>query len=104
MAKNPLMDAIRRLKIQNGDVVVLATGSVSREGLNELSERLAKMGKTDILLMVLEKPEDIRVMNETEMNKYGWFRARAVIPLKHKADDGDRKEKTNEPIRINHRT
>lgn len=108
MAKNAMMDALRRLKIQNGDVLVVSPSAITKDGVDDLAKRLSAMGKRDILIVVLPDPDSIRVMNETMMNSYGWFRARNIIPLRNKIEqEGDKngndmEKNTNRARRLVH--
>lgn len=101
MAKNPLMDAIRRLRISNGDVLVIDKNMVSEEGMHAISARLDQMGKTQVLILGVNDINKVASLNETTMNSLGWFRARNIIPLRNKkqntSNEGE-KRVVDEPI------
>lgn len=100
MAKNQLMDAVRRLHIENGDVLAIQRGAISNEEAHALSERLTAMGKTNVLILAIADPGEIKHLKEIDMNRLGWFRATNIIPLRtNNQERGDGKEMPDEPIR-----
>lgn len=92
MAKNQMMDAIRRLHISNGDIVIVKKDAATPDQLKDLALRLEQMGKIGVLIMAMDDPNQISTMNETDMNRHGWFRAKNIIPLRHRSVDNEKKD------------
>lgn len=82
-----VFNRVKRLKVRNGDVLVLYVDPSSfppekfhakiQATLDNLTEKLTGMGKSGVTLLVLGPDQDADVISEAEMNVNGWYRKEA---------------------------
>jgi hypothetical protein len=84
---------ITKLHVQDGDIVVIKLGSsiAETQNIDSLVKALEARGHTRTLVVVAENPADMTVLDETEMNRQGWYRIEALQSkiLKKSKDNGN---------------
>lgn len=67
---------IKKLHVGDGDVIALKFQSnlANKETIELIANALNRMGLEQSLVVVVEDFGDLSVLNETEMNKRGWYR------------------------------
>lgn len=81
-----LAKVLRKLNVRDGDVLLVKsqTSLSSKEMVGEIIEGLKKLGHTRSLVMVVDDFNDISTMNETEMNKHGWYHMKTLLNMVNK--------------------
>jgi len=84
---------LKRLHISNGDIIALKHQSenANKVAMDFLATALEGM-KVDAIVVVVKDFDDMTVLNETEMNKRGWYKFSSIskvlkIPAKEPKDD-----------------
>lgn len=73
---------VDKLRIKNGDVVILRTNTpqLTLDGYEEqaklIRNHLYAQGIEDVLIMVLSPNTDLQALDEMEMERYGWVRVK----------------------------
>lgn len=90
---------IKRTRIGSGDVVLIkANTELSKvDSLKELSDVMTQAGLHDIVIVVVDDLNDLSTINETEMNRRGWYRVRTLKKLIHRAPEEPEKIEEEEP-------
>lgn len=71
---------VDKLRIKNGDVVILRTDKpvLTSDGYEEraklIRNHLYAQGIEDVLILVLAPSTDLSTLNEAEMKRHGWVR------------------------------
>ena len=95
ISRRLLRNHLRKIKINNGDVLAVKTGTaVAKENiLIALAEALGKVGKQDVIVVVVDSFTDLSVLDEKEMNGLGWYRVNTLKKMIHikgkEAEDGE---------------
>ncbi len=78
-----LAKLLKKFHINDGDILVLKskTGLANTQTVEDLANALGKMGLKNALVVVVDSFEDMSVLNETEMNKRGWFRFDSIAKM-----------------------
>lgn len=88
-----IVKALKRVHVNNGDVVLLKRGLFDAQEIEALKNAGEKIGFKNVLLVVVNDFDDIRILNEVAMNSHGWFRVKTLNKLIHNRPDADRLEK-----------
>lgn len=64
---------LKKLCVKNGDILAVKQTFANQGVIEQLSEGLQRMEVT-ALIVVVDSFDDLTVLNETEMNKRGWYR------------------------------
>lgn len=74
-ARRVVREAVRKLRIQDGDIVILdnTNAPFTQGDLKEIARVLGNSGRPNCLV-IMARPEDIRKLDEAEMNRLGWVR------------------------------
>lgn len=85
VTKKDALRITRRLHVQNGDIVLIKSGTAlaEMENLNRFVESLEETGKKDILVLVVDDMEDVKTIPAKEMAKLGWYRLHASARPKY---------------------
>jgi hypothetical protein len=87
---------LKKFSVHSGDILALKHQSenANSEAIKQIVAALEKTG-INAMVVVVKDFDDLKVLNETEMNKRGWFRleklSRIRIPVKQ-----EEKEVVNE--------
>jgi hypothetical protein len=73
--RNVVRDAIRRLKINDGDIVLVKGESrmAQQSNFESFAQYLGKTGRERCIVCVVADFDDLTVLDEAEMNKRGWY-------------------------------
>jgi len=71
---------LKKCKLGDGDMLLIKSDSelAKEQNLRVLFEAIERIGKL-CMLIVVDDFDDVRTMNETDMNKLGWFRLKHVV-------------------------
>lgn len=95
LSRKQLQKHIQKLTLREGDVILIKESSPTarREVIQGIVDALGKVGKRNIILVVVDDFDDLSILNEQEMAKHGWYRVPALQKLIHtKADAEPEKE------------
>lgn len=79
-SKTKLRTAVRQAisthNIRNGDIVLLRRGTplANEVSLKSMGSALARQGYPRCVLAVVDRFDDLTILNETQMNELGWQR------------------------------
>lgn len=95
LSRKLLTKHIQKIHLNDGDVLAVRAGTTiaKQEYLKGIADALGRLGKRDIILVVVDRFDDLSVLNEKEMNKRGWYRVPQLQRLIHIPKDGEKKEK-----------
>ncbi len=103
VSRKAIQKHLQKIHIANGDVLAVKAGTFTakQEVLSGIVDALGRLGKKDIILIVVDDFTDLSVFSETEMNKHGWYHLPQLQKLIHKPADGkqdkqDKAEKAQE--------
>lgn len=67
-------EMLRRVKVQDGDVVVLRRGEPGEtlRVFNALRHALSATDRKRCIVIVTDELEDVKILNKREMLSYGW--------------------------------
>ena len=67
---------LKKFKINDGDILAVKFKSpnANQTAIEAVIAALDKMGLKDVLVIVVDDFNDLSVLNETEMNKQGWYK------------------------------
>jgi hypothetical protein len=76
---------VQKLRLSSDSLILLKEGTeiAQPEAINNLVGNIEKTDLSNVILMVVADFDDIRVMDERQMNEHGWFRAPALRKLIH---------------------
>lgn len=99
LSRRLLTKHIQKLHLQNGDVLAVKAGSAvaKQEILKGIADAMGRLGLKDIILVVVDRFDDLSVLNQKEMNKHGWYRVPQLQRLIHIPKDGEKGEKPDAP-------
>ena len=87
---------IEKLELKPGDILLVkAAGSHTPESLADVTlamrAKFEQRGMDNLIVVVNREEFNIRVVDEAEMNQYGWFKleAAAEVVEEEPHDDGD---------------
>lgn len=71
---------LKKYHIEEGDIIALRhqTANANMETIESLTKALDRIGLHNVLVVVVDDFDDMRALNETEMNKRGWFRLEKI--------------------------
>ena len=74
---------LKHFNLREGDVLALKQGkqTASLEVVEEISKALGKMGYANVLIIVVEDFDDMTILNETAMNKHGWYHLKSLAKM-----------------------
>src|SRR5574341_185551 len=95
ISRRLLCKHLQKIHINNGDVLaVKATSQAAKiEILRGIADALGRIGKKDIVIVVVDNFTDLSVLNEKGMNKHGWFRIPQLAKLIHSKQDAEEEKK-----------
>lgn len=72
---------MRKMHIANGDVILVKMGTnfAKKEHIEDFVKAGGKMGLDKVVIMVVDELDDIRKLDEKEMNKYGWYKMDSLV-------------------------
>lgn len=98
--KNVFARYVRKLNVHSGDVILFRDGSITEEGLKSFGEAInnLKPAPRNVILLVVQDVNEVRLISEIEMNKLGWFRIEALSKMVIDRSKGNAsgKEETDE--------
>lgn len=73
---------LKRFSIKSGDILALKHKSenANAEAIDVISKALTHL-KVNALIVVVDDFDDMSVLNETEMNRLGWYRFNSLAKL-----------------------
>jgi hypothetical protein len=78
-----IIKALKKLNVEDGDTLAVRKGSELANGhMDDLREALEHLD-IRVILVVIDSLDDVRLLNETAMNRFGWFRMAALNKLIH---------------------
>ena len=95
LSRRLLCKHLQKIHINNGDVLAVRAGtpSAKEEILQGIADALGRIGKKDIIIIVVDRFDDLSVLNETGMNKHGWWKIPQLAKLIHLKKDGEEEKK-----------
>jgi hypothetical protein len=80
MVKNKLGNVVRKLRLYDRCIVLVKEGTdmAKIENINAITAAIEQTTLKEVLILVVGDLEDVKVLNETELNRAGWFRADAL--------------------------
>ena len=95
LSRRLLCKHLQKIHINNGDVLAVRAGtpSAKEEILQGIADALGRIGKKDIIIIVVDRFDDLSVLNETGMNKHGWWKIPQLAKLIHSRQDGEEEKK-----------
>lgn len=71
---------LKKYHIENGDILALKTHSQNAnvETIDLIAKALERLN-LNVLVIVVDDFNELNVLNETEMNKRGWFRLEKIL-------------------------
>lgn len=71
---------LKKFHVEDGDIIALRNRSTNAnyETIEQLSKALGRIDRHHVLVIVVDDFDDMQVLNETEMNKRGWFRLEQI--------------------------
>lgn len=63
----------RKLRIEPQSIIAFSQGTITEKGVDDLAAAINEMGVKGVIILVVEDVNQMRALNETEMNKLGWF-------------------------------
>jgi len=78
----------KKLRIPDHSVVMVKEGTTlgTKEGIEALVNAARGIGLQDVLFVVSSNLDDLKVVDEQEMNESGWFRIDHLKKLVHAED------------------
>lgn len=81
-ARKTVREAIRKLDIENGDVVLVKRSTIPggsthagiRAYIDSFSTVLGNTGREKCIIVVVDELDDLQILNNHEMAKAGWVR------------------------------
>lgn len=97
LSRKLLTKHVQKLHLQPGDVLAVKAGSAvaKQEILQGIADAMGRLGLKDIILIVVDDFKDLSVLNQTEMNRHGWYHVPQLKKLVHLPKDAE-KEKPDE--------
>lgn len=84
-ARKHVREAIRRLEIEDGDIVLVKRDSIPGSGttaervyLNSFAEILGNTGREKCVIIIVNDFEDIRTLKTHDMMEHGWVKLEGV--------------------------
>ena len=76
ITRRQLKQHFRRIGLKPGDVLMVkaGTGEANVETLSFIVRSIEEIGLKDIVLIAVDGLDDLQVLDEAMMNKYGWYR------------------------------
>lgn len=92
-----LAKVARKLKINNGDVLLIKQGTslANEEAITDISHAASKIGLEKCIIIVVDDFDSLKAINETDMNKMGWFRINTLRKLIHKDSEPELEKGSN---------
>jgi len=75
-ARTVAREIIRRVPVEDGDVILMKSDKTDLRTFNALRHALAVTGKEKCIIIVVDDFEDIVTVKESEMAGFGWQRIR----------------------------
>lgn len=75
--RNLVRTALRVHKVQDGDVILLKANTseiASKQQVHDFANAIRAGGRHNCVLIALDDFNDLRVLNEEDMEKHGWVR------------------------------
>lgn len=73
---------LKKLNIKSGDILVLKhqSESANADAIDTIVKALTHL-RVDALVIVVDDFNDLSVLNETEMNKRGWYKLSSIAKV-----------------------
>lgn len=96
--RNAFWATVRKMKIQPRSVILFKAGTITIEGLEEFGKAVQTNKIPDVILLVVEDVNEVRALNEQEMNKHGWYKTNTLnkLMLKREAEKSAEEAKNGE--------
>lgn len=80
---------LKKIHIEDGDIIALRHRSANAniQTIESLTVALDRIGLSRVLVVVVDDFDDMRALDEREMNKRGWFRLDKLIKPKHREEN-----------------
>lgn len=72
---------VRKFRIDDNCILVVKDGSIISEQRERVGKAIEKAGIKNVILLVVDDMDDVKVFNKLEMNRLGWFRLDEVRRL-----------------------
>lgn len=74
---------LRKLSIHDGDILALKyqTPTANQDAIEAITHALERMELFNVLVVVVNDFNDLSVLNETEMQKRGWFKLKTLTKM-----------------------
>lgn len=91
LSRKQLYKHIQKLVLHDGDVLLIKETSptAKREVIQGILDALGRVGRKNIILVVVDDFDDLSVLTEQDMAKHGWFRVPALRKLVHSKVDAE---------------
>lgn len=95
-----IIKAIKKLRIQDGDTILLRRGTeiAKVEHIDNLVKACEKAGMDKVLVIVVDDFSDLTILNEKAMAQHGWFRADLLRRLAHVKSEAEQEKKEDRKI------
>ena len=86
---------LKRFSVHSGDILALKHQSenANSEAINRIVAAFEKIG-INAMVIVVKDFDDLKVLNETEMNKRGWYRLEKLSRIRIPVAKPEEKEET----------
>ncbi len=92
MSRRLLCKHLQKINLHDGDVLAVKASSqtAKKEILEGIVKALERIGRKNIILVVVDDMRDLSVLDEKEMAKHGWFRVQTLQKLVHTGPEKER--------------
>lgn len=82
---------VKKLRIHDGDVILIREGSdlAKTQTIDEFLKTCSKQGLKRVMCVVVSDFDDLKIVDESAMNKHGWFKVNALSSMIHATKEGD---------------
>lgn len=93
---------VRKMRLQSNSVVIVKAGSelAQTKTLQTIADSLGKTNINNVIILVADNMDDLKVLNPNEMAKHGWFRVDALRKSVHIPVEPETGQKQDEPAAI----
>lgn len=75
--------SMRRLRIENGDIVLVNGKELSSGEINSLAMELSKTGRSDCIIISVSSLDAVQSLSEDQMKEFGWQKVSTEKDVKH---------------------
>lgn len=82
---------VKKLRVRNGDLILVKHGSeiADIQTIGAMADALGNAGLEKTVIFVVDDFDNIRALDESTMNKNGWFRVEALSKLINRKQESE---------------